>query len=508
MAAFGRRGGLVAMLAFGVFAVTMSEEPQTRVPRIWDDAALTDWATPIAALNARPGHYTAAEYYSVPADNLRTYPVYRPDKEPAGYWDELQKKKPEPLVDASKIRTKADWLAAGVRAFRELDTPLSRTDDPALIAMARDPKTFADVPGLADGTVHDPRWVVTDRGVMLSNLERASCHFRVTPNRTIQYAAPAAIRPEGVGPVSLGLANRLIRLALEREFPNESTGEFAWRLWSVPWAPDARLDRLRTLDPKQSSQEIAKAAFNPHAVIPRENGSLFHGTRVPDLHLLRHSRYVDATGTHRLRGPEDVARYAAIINSADPMDFGSHRFRTDAQRRVLYRYADEVLYAIGVYLLSLEAPNNPKPPPADFIARGKKIFEREKCGVCHPAPSYTTGELTLAHGFEPPSDHPNRKDIRELSVGTDPGLALKTRKGTGFYKIPSLRGLWYRPRLLHDASITTLEELFDAARLSPEYQPKGWSPPGVTWRAIPGLEFLTKLTPEEKTALIAFLRSL
>jgi hypothetical protein len=50
--------------------------------------------------------------------------------------------------------------------------------------------------------------------------------------------------------------------------------------------------------------------------------------------------------------------------------------------------------------------------------------------------------------------------------------------------------------------------LFDPARLDPEYERKGWSPPGVSKGAIPGLEFLTKLSPENKTALIAFLRSL
>jgi hypothetical protein len=500
--------GCFAALWVAGFVTSVSGQRELHVPRIWDDDALKDWVTPIAALKVRQGHYTAAEYYAVPADNLRTYPVYRPDKEPPGYWEALQTKKPEPLVDVSKIRTKADWIAAGARAFQEIDTPVSRTDDPALIAIARDPKMFENVPGLADGTVHDPRWVVTERGVMLSNLECASCHFRVTSERTIQHAAPAAIRPEGVGPVSLGLANRLLRLALTREFPNESVGGLAWRLWSVPWAPDARLDRLRTLDPEEAAQEVAKAAFNPHGVIPRENGSLFYGTRVPDLHLLRYNRYVDATGTHGLRGPEDVARYAALINSADPMDFGAHRFRADAQRRVLYRYADEVLYAIGMYLLSLEPPKNPNPPPADLVARGEQIFKREKCATCHPPPDYTTGELTPAEGFDPPADHPNRQDIRDRSVGTDSGLALKTRKGTGFYKIPSLRGLWYRPRLLHDASLASLEELFDSARLSPDYQSKGWSPPGVTRRAVPGLEFLVKLKPEEKAALIAFLRSL
>jgi hypothetical protein len=229
---------------------------------------------------------------------------------------------------------------------------------------------------------------------------------------------------------------------------------------------------------------------------------------VPDLRLLRYSRYIDATGTHRLRGPEDVARYAAFISGADPMDFGSHRMLTDEQRRMKFRHADEVLYAIGVYLMSLEPPRNPNPPPADLVKRGGQVFRREKCGTCHPAPDYTTGELTPAAGFDVPVNHPNFGDVRDRSVGTDPGLALRTRKGTGFYKIPSLRGLWYRPRLLHDASIVTLEELFDPARLDPEYERKGWSPPGATNGAVPGLEFLTKLSAEDKTALSAFLRSL
>jgi hypothetical protein len=50
---------------------------------------------------------------------------------------------------------------------------------------------------------------------------------------------------------------------------------------------------------------------------------------VPDLHVLRYSRYMDATGTHRLRGPEDVARYAALITGADPMEFGEHHMLND-----------------------------------------------------------------------------------------------------------------------------------------------------------------------------------
>ena len=149
-------------------AAGLVAQPRAPVPRIWDDAALADWATPVAGLNIRPAHYSAKEYYSVPGENVRTYPIYPPGKEPPGYWEELQKKKPEPLVDVSKIRTRADWIAAGERAFRELDNFWSRTDDPALITQARDPQAFDGVFTLPDGSSFGPRWVVTAEGLKLS----------------------------------------------------------------------------------------------------------------------------------------------------------------------------------------------------------------------------------------------------------------------------------------------------------------------------------------------------
>jgi hypothetical protein len=60
---------LILLIAFSAGLVA---QPPAQVPRIWDDAALADWATPVAGLNVRPAHFAAAEYYSVPAENLRT----------------------------------------------------------------------------------------------------------------------------------------------------------------------------------------------------------------------------------------------------------------------------------------------------------------------------------------------------------------------------------------------------------------------------------------------------
>jgi hypothetical protein len=217
---------------------------------------------------------------------------------------------------------------------------------------------------------------------------------------------------------------------------------------------------------------------------------------------------MDATGTHRLRSPEDVARYAAFVMGTDPMEFGSYKILTLAQRGISFRYADEVLYAIGSYLMSLDPPANPNPGAADLVARGSEVFVRETCVRCHVPPDYTSGKLTLAQGYTSAPDHPNQSDVLNICVGTDPGLDMKTRKGTGFYKIPSLRGVWYRPVLLHDGSVAGLEEMFDPDRMKPDHVPGGWKEPGVTRRAIPGHPFGLGLKAEDKQALLAFLRSL
>lgn len=93
-------------------------------------------------------------------------------------------------------------------------------------------------------------------------------------------------------------------------------------------------------------------------------------------------------------------------------------------------------------------------------------------------------------------------------MDTDPGLALLTRKGTGFYKVPSLKGLWYRGRFLHDGTVASLEEMFDPSRLSEAHIPGGWLPAGAKTFRIAGHEFGLKLTPDERRQLIAFLRTL
>jgi hypothetical protein len=85
---------------------------------------------------------------------------------------------------------------------------------------------------------------------------------------------------------------------------------------------------------------------------------------------------------------------------------------------------------------------------------------------------------------------------------------MKTRRGTGYYKVPSLRGLWYRGPLEHSGSVATLEDWFDPSRLKDNYVPTGFKGYGVKARAVKGHEFGLNLSLDDKEALIAFLRTL
>jgi hypothetical protein len=62
--------------------------------------------------------------------------------------------------------------------------------------------------------------------------------------------------------------------------------------------------------------------------------------------------------------------------------------------------------------------------------------------------------------------------------------------------------------LSHDASVASLEEWFDPARLRDDYFPKGFKGYQVEHRAVPGHNYGLRLPAEEKSALIAFLRTL
>ena len=116
--------------------------------------------------------------------------------------------------------------------------------------------------------------------------------------------------------------------------------------------------------------------------------------------------------------------------------------------------------------------------------------------------------LTPVDGFTIPEAHYKKYPIFDVSIGTNPDYALKTRRGTGYYKVPSLKGLWYRSPYLHDGSLATLDDILDARRLRDDYVPTGFKRADVPTQAVRGHEFGMDLTAKDRQALVAYLKTL
>ena len=130
------------VIAWWQFAGNGVARAMREIPRVWDEVALAEWATPIAGLNVRPTNMSAKDYYAMAVENLRTYPVYFPGREPDGYWDMLQRVGPKPLIEPGTLTTGADWVKAGQRVFDEADHLHLRSLDSTLITKARSAEFF------------------------------------------------------------------------------------------------------------------------------------------------------------------------------------------------------------------------------------------------------------------------------------------------------------------------------------------------------------------------------
>jgi len=87
-------------------------------------------------------------------------------------------------------------------------------------------------------------------------------------------------------------------------------------------------------------------------------------------------------------------------------------------------------------------------------------------------------------------------------------LTLKTRRGTAYYKVPSLKRVWYRSMFGHSGWCATLEDRFDPRHTRDDYLPTGSKPYGEKTYAVKGHPFGPMLSEEDRKALIAFLRTL
>ena len=99
---------------------------------------------------------------------------------------------------------------------------------------------------------------------------------------------------------------------------------------------------------------------------------------------------------------------------------------------------EEILSAVNAYLSSLEAIPSPHLQNGKLspnARKGKKVFERSGCNLCHPAPLYTDLKLHTI-GIPGPFDHQNTWDT------------------------PTLVESWRTGPYLHDGRCATLDEVF------------------------------------------------
>ncbi len=186
---------------------------------------------------------------------------------------------------------------------------------------------------------------------------------------------------------------------------------------------------------------------------------------IPDLRAVREQSHLQRSGAVRRRS------LSALAIRIETLLITSHREAVRPPR--------EVALGLALYLDSLAdslpSPRVDHPGAAVFAAR---------CGRCHSPPTWGGG---LVPAWE---------------VGTDPTLARSATRGTGSYRVPSLRGVGARRWLLHDGSVEGLDALLDPARLSDGY--RGARGAG----AIPGHVFGTDLPAAERSALRAFLSTM
>jgi mono/diheme cytochrome c family protein len=150
-------------------------------------------------------------------------------------------------------------------------------------------------------------------------------------------------------------------------------------------------------------------------------------TQIPDLFELKNSSYLNSSGVIAVNGPTTLAV----------------RFETQyiLGHRMLARPARHLTWALAQFVWNLETPTS---TTTNTEVPGQKVFE-QNCGGCHDLTRSGAGGLVDA----------------ELLV-SDNTVAFTPERGTGFYKVPSLRNVADFGPYLHDGSQPTLDALLQS----------------------------------------------
>jgi mono/diheme cytochrome c family protein len=143
-----------------------------------------------------------------------------------------------------------------------------------------------------------------------------------------------------------------------------------------------------------------------------------------------------------------------------------------------------VALALAAYLESFAASLPAIETAEEASPVGARIFAAN-CSSCHAPPILSGAAVPLE------------------MIGTDETLGLSSDRGTGTYRVPSLRGVGTRGPLLHDGSLPSLATMFDPARETSAFTGRLHGS-----GAVQGHRFGLDLPAPDRAALVAYLNSL
>src|SRR4029079_4854414 len=182
-----------------------------------------------------PRDIPAKDYDRIPVRPIyKTYPKYRPDREPRGYQEWLRRQEPAVLWDDARRRpnlvTDADWIAAGELVFNApiLISPHTANADEMRAFIAKTGDLY-DKGGVSRFTAY----VIRERGKLeTGEVACAECHTRVMTDGTVIKGAQGNRPIEQV--TFFELADRAARVDSKARFLAE-VRQAEQSAFAAPW---------------------------------------------------------------------------------------------------------------------------------------------------------------------------------------------------------------------------------------------------------------------------------
>lgn len=379
----------IPAIAACTFAAALIAQPfRPEVPKVWDEKEIERFELPLVQRDRSPRHMSPEQYYALKVRPIyKTYPVYAPGREPKDYMDWLKQQEPEIIFDPAKLKTKEDCIRAGKIVFESEPLVLPMSADGSRITTDLPP----DQNGILPAFLPFNSYIIRKKGVIEVGINScAGCHTRVMPDGSWLSGAQGIVDLP-ISPDTLQRVRNATPEQLQRRRDN------AWVMFGAPW-----ITPRQAFDAELTREELIRrlAARRP-GTFGRQGTSSSHPPHVPSLIGIQDIRYLDATGLVRHRSIGDLARYAVVNQGLDTLahygDFQPSAGTTPFSSEPGTRYSDEQLYALGLYLYSLQPPPNPNPMTSRRSAASGSFNNRA-------VPAATRRRYTPTTGLRPRLD--------------------------------------------------------------------------------------------------------